>query len=110
MFKIHKEFLKSNKKINNKKNTRKKKKKKGKKKKRERPVENWAKEDMQMANKHMERCSTSDVIKGLQTNTTRYHQTPVKMAEIQKNLTPVNADDIRDLEILREYFTQRQVQ
>ena len=65
---------------------------------------------MWMANKHMERCSTSDVIKGLQTNTTRCHQTPVKMAKIQKNLTPVNADDIRDLQILREYFTQRQVQ
>ena len=102
MFKIHKEFLKSNKKINNKKKT--------KKIKRKRPVKNWAKEDMQMANKHMERCSTSDVIKGLQTNTTRCHQTPVKMAKIQKNLTPVNADDIRDLQILREYFTQRQVQ
>ena len=63
-----------------------------------------------MANKHMERCSTSDVIKGLQTKTTRYHQTSIKMAEIKKKLTPVNADDTRDVEIPKEYFMQRWAQ
>ena len=70
--KIYKGFLKSNKKIKN-------------------PVKNWAKElnrpltkeNIQMANKHMKRGSTSDIIRGLQIKTTmRYHQTPIRMAEI----------------------------
>jgi hypothetical protein len=48
------------------------------------PIKKWTKEEVQMAKKHMKKCSTFLAIKEIQVKTTlRFHLIPVRMATIK---------------------------
>ena len=84
------------------------------------PIKNWAKElnrhfskeDIQMANKQMKRCSVTHYFREMQIKTTmRYHLTSVKMATIKNSsVNPADGAEKREPTLLHCWWECKPVQ
>ena len=78
------------------------------------PVKKWAKdtkEDIQMANRHMKKCSTSLIIGEINIKTTkRYHIMPVRMADINNSGNDTFGEDAEKRSLLHCWWECKLVQ